>query len=97
MMKKNLLKYAILVLGVLSLASCSTTRVLGEGEYRLQKNIIVVDDDSFKTSELSSYVKQQPSWSPMMYVYNWSFLGYDNAISRFFKKIGTAPVFSSQT
>lgn len=92
MMKKNLLKYAILVLEVLSLASCSTTRVLGEGEYRLQKNIIVVDDDSFKTSELSSYVKQQPSWSPMMYVYNWSFLGYDNAISRFFKKIGTAPV-----
>lgn len=92
MKKLSLLKYLFLLVAIVTVASCSTTRVLGEGEYRLQKNVIVVNDDSFDTSELTSYIKQQPSWSPMMYVYNWSFLGSENALTRFFKKIGTAPV-----
>jgi hypothetical protein len=53
--------------------SCSTTRTLQDGEYRLAKNRIeVVNDKDFNTGSLNAYVKQKPTgWSPFIYVYNW--------------------------
>ncbi len=75
-------------------ASCSTTRVLQDGEYRLAKNKVNVEDKTFNksTAKLDSYVKQKTTpWSPFLYVYNWS-NGKGKGWDKFVQKIGIAPV-----
>lgn len=78
--------------------SCSTTRVLQEGEYRLATvDVKVLNDKEFNESELLTYVKQKPNsnfifgWSPGLNIYNWQ-NGKGNGWDRFVKKIGVAPV-----
>lgn len=52
-------------------ASCSTTRVLGDGQYQLVRNEVkVLNDKKFDTGLLEPYIKQKPKMSPSMYVYN---------------------------
>lgn len=81
-----------IVLALLPLWSCSTTRCLAPGEYRLARNEIKVDDSRFATNELMPYVRQQAKgWTPFLNVYNWSD-GSDSAFSRFCRKLGTPPV-----
>ena len=67
------------ILAVLMLAvSCSTTRVIPEGEYRLAKNAIeITNSKKFDPSSLNQYIKQQPNstlfgWNPFMSIYNWA-------------------------
>ena len=80
-----------------TLVSCSTTRVLQDGEYRLQKNSLEVTNDSkFNTRSIEPYIKQQPNstflgWNPFLNVYNWS-NGKGKGWDRFVQKIGVAPV-----
>ena len=50
------------LLGLLAV-SCSTTRVLPEGTYRLARNRIKVEGGKVASSELSSYVSQKPNTS----------------------------------
>ena len=73
--------------------SCSTTRSLQDNEYRLAKNtILVTNDKEFNTSDLTYYLKQQhKSWSPLLYVYNWT-NGKGKGWDKFVKRIGVAPV-----
>ncbi len=80
------------------LASCSTTKVLGEGEYRLAKaDVKVLNDKDFKESDLQSYIKQKPNsnfifgWHPGLNVYNWQ-NGKGKGWDKFVQKIGVAPV-----
>lgn len=94
--------YAYLVLAVVvgaaALFSCSTTRVLSDGEARLAKNEInITNDKHFNTNKIGSYVKQKPNssiafgWNPFLSVYNWTG-GKDTFFGRLFRKIGTPPV-----
>ncbi len=81
------------VIGLL-LASCSTTRALQEGEYRLRKNRIEVENDKeFNASQLNKYLKQNENlgWSPFLYVYNWT-NGKGKGWDKFVQKLGKAPV-----
>lgn len=78
--------------------SCSTTRVLQEGEYRLARNRIeVINDSRFSLGEIEPYLKQKPNsyfifgWNPFLNVYNWQ-NGKGGGWDRFVKKIGVAPV-----
>ena len=55
--------------------SCSTTRVLQEGEYRLARNRIeVINDSRFSLGEIEPYLKQKPNsyfifgWNPFLNV-----------------------------
>ena len=88
---------AVLVLAV----SCSTTRVLPEGEYRLAKNRIeVTNSKKFDPSGLNQYIKQQPNstilgWNPFLSVYNWASPDNDSGMARILRKIGTEPVVYS--
>lgn len=73
--------------------SCSTTRVLTEGQSRLVANrISVVNDRNFNSSDLTPYLRQPAlGWSPSLCVYNWKNgegKGWDN----FVKKLGREPV-----
>ena len=68
------------VLFILFLAvSCSTVKVIPDGEYRLRKNkITVVNSTKIKEVELLPYVRQKPNseflfgWNPFLSIYNWS-------------------------
>lgn len=79
---------------LLSCASCSTTRVLADGQYRLSENSIEVrNGEKFNTNQLVPYIKQKAkSWSPMMCVYNWADKDAHGVWSRLVRKIGVAPV-----
>lgn len=84
----------MLFVTILCVASCSTTKVLQDGQYRLASNKVAVDSKSFNSNEarLESYIKQKTTaWSPFLYVYNWS-NGKGKAWDRFVQKIGVAPV-----
>ena len=88
---------AALVLAV----SCSTTRVLSEGEYMLAKNkVAVTNSKRFDSGGLSQYIKQQPNaallgWNPLLSIYNWASPADDSFWGRMCHKIGTAPVVYS--
>ncbi len=76
------------------LASCSTTKSLQDGEYRLTKNKIKVENDKdFNPSQLNKYLKQNENlgWSPFLYVYNWT-NGKGKGWDKLMQKIGKAPV-----
>ena len=67
------------ILLVMAVVSCSTTRVLQEDQYRLaDNNIQVTNDKKFNTASLTPYIKQKPNpsvmfgWNPFLSVYNWS-------------------------
>lgn len=84
-----------------ALSSCSTTRVIPEGSYRLVDNKVSItnkeDYPKYKVSDIQNYVRQKPNsyfighWNPFIYVYNWS-NGKDDGWDRFVKKLGQAPV-----
>ena len=82
-------------------ASCSTTRVLPEGEYRLAKNRIeVTNSKKFDPAGLNQYIKQQPNstlfgWNPFLSVYNWASPENEGFFARLCRSLGTAPVVYS--
>lgn len=93
------MKYIPAIAILLVFASCSTTRVLGEGEYRLRENkVTITNDREFPKSELTPYVKQRANtyfllgWNPFLNIYNWSTPGSDDLWSRICRKIGQKPV-----
>lgn len=90
---KKLRSHIFSVLALLLTVSCSTTRVLQENEYRLTKNSIeVTNDDDFNTNELTPYLQQKAnSWTPMLYVYNWT-NGRGKVWDKLVQKIGVKPL-----
>ncbi len=90
---KNFRPIAILAASVFTVLSCSTTRVLQDDQYRLEKNRIeIVNDKEFNPSTLNPYLKQKhKGWSPFLYVYNWA-NGKGKGWDKFVHKIGTAPI-----
>ena len=89
--------FSVIIL-LMTAISCSTTRVLQEGQYRLaDNNIKVTNDKKFNTSTLTPYLKQKPNpsvifgWNPFLSVYNWSD-GKGSGWDKFVQKIGQAPV-----
>jgi len=96
---KRILRIASIVAVAVAALACSTTRVLGEKEYRLASNEVVVNgaDKDFNTNQIYSYIRQDSNgngifgWNPFLCVYNWSLK------DGFFHKIGTAPVVYDST
>ena len=92
--------YRISILAIILMAalSCSTTRMLEDGQYRLARNKIKIDNSrSFNPSVLDPYLKQKPNsyfifgWNPFLNIYNWQ-NGKGQLWDRFVQKIGVAPV-----
>ena len=90
---KNFRPIAILAAILLTAISCSTTRVLQDDQYRLEKNRIeIVNDKEFNPNALNPYLKQKhKGWSPFLYVYNWA-NGKGKGWDKFVHRIGTAPI-----
>ena len=94
-------QFTALMAALVLAASCSTTRVLSEGEYRLSSNRVeVTNSKRFDSGELTQYIKQQPNstilgWNPLLSIYNWASPENDGLWGRFCRKMGTAPVVYS--
>ena len=92
-MRRILLLLTLLVLVI----SCSTTKLLPEGKYRLASNKIEFKGTKLPSSEVTPYLRQQPNssilfgWSPGLYIYNWS-NGSGEGINAFWEKLGVPPV-----
>ena len=92
----NCKKPIFVALAALAVLSCSTTRILPEGKYRLTRNRIKVEGRKLPSSELTSYLTQKPNSSflglnPSVSIYNWA----DTTSSKwnnFIRKMGAAPV-----
>ncbi len=102
-MKKRLLRITVAAAASLITLSCSTTRVLQDGQYRLVKNTVeVTNDNKFSVNELEPYLKQKPNsyfvfgWNPFLNVYNWQ-NGKGKGWDKFVTKIGVAPVVFDST
>lgn len=91
--------YLILLIAII--ASCSTTRVVPDGSYRLKDNKIIITNSKkypqYHSSDINSYIRQKPNtyyigkWNPFIYVYNWS-SGKNTGWDKFVEKIGQAPI-----
>ncbi|MBQ6286084.1 MAG: BamA/TamA family outer membrane protein [Bacteroidales bacterium] len=94
--------YAILcalVAAVALTSSCSTTRVLEDGQYRLARNRVEISNDrKFNPKEVEKYIQQKANtyllfgWNPFLNVYNWSGKDAEKFSNKLIRKIGVAPV-----
>lgn len=98
MNRRTLFIFSISVLPLLLQLSCSTTRVIPEGESRLVANKVnVINGPRYNTHNLATYIEQKPNssfvfgWNPFLNIYNWS-NGKDNGWNRFLKRLGQPPV-----
>ena len=89
---KTICRIIIAMTALIFMASCSTTRILQDGEYRLRKNKIeITNDKEFNPNVLTPYLKQKDvGWTPFMPVYNWT-NGKNKAWDKMVQKIGVAP------
>lgn len=96
-LKINILAIAGAAL-VTAVSSCSTTRVLAEGEQRLRRNVVeVTNDRKFDKDEIIPYIKQaSENWSPFICIYNWQ-TGKSKGWDKFVRELGTAPVVYDST
>jgi len=87
-----------IVLAGLLAVSCSTSRTLLPGEYRLAENRILVDEEAISTNEFEPYLRQKASgmemfgWNPMVAIYNLANPASNSLPNRILRKLGQAPV-----
>ena len=88
----------LLFAALLCAASCSTTRIIPEGESRLVSNKVnVTNSKDYNSHDLQPYIKQKPNtsfifgWNPFISIYNWSG-GEGSGWDRFVEKVGQKPV-----
>jgi len=83
---------------VLLLASCNSTKYVPQGEYLLDKVVIESDNKKYKSSELKSYLRQQPNFKIFglvkwqLYFYSWSGRNEDRWLNKQIRRMGEAPV-----
>jgi len=87
-----------LIIFILLLAGCSSTKFVGDGEYLLDKVVIDSDNPDYSASDLRSYLRQQPNFKLFslvkwqLYVYNWSGRNDKNWFNKQLRRMGEAPV-----
>jgi outer membrane translocation and assembly module TamA len=79
-------------------ASCSTTKYVGENDYLLNKVVVKSDDNSIASSDLKRNVKQKPNlkilgaWRFNLGLYNLSGRNHKKGINKWLRRIGEEPV-----
>ncbi len=96
-------RIALLVISLLMVISCSTTKLLPEGAYRLTANKVTFKGkEKISPKEVTQYVRQQPNsnlifgWNPFLSIYNWS-NGSGEGINAFWENLGEKPVVFDST
>ena len=89
----------ILLLGIVLLGSCNSTKFVPEGKYLLNKVSVKVDDNNIKKEDIKTYVRQKENLRILgslkfhLWVYNLSSIKKEND---WLKRIGEAPVIYEQ-
>lgn len=89
---------SFLILFVLLLPSCSSTKFVGEGQYLLDKVTLSSDSGHVKLTDMKSYTMQHPNLKVFglvrwpLYVYNLSRVDGNRWIDKQLRKIGEEPV-----
>lgn len=87
-----------IIIFLLLMASCSSTKFVGEGEYLLDKVKFEVEGEKTERYDYYSYLRQQPNFKAFglmkwqLYVYNWSGRNDKKWINKQLRRIGEAPV-----
>ena len=95
-------RIALAVISLFAVISCSTTKLLPDGTYRLVSNKVTFEGEKLSPAEVTSYIRQQPNkgqvfgWSPALSIYNWS-NGSGKGINRFWEAMGEEPVVFDPT
>lgn len=91
-------RIVLIVLSLVLLISCSTTKLMPPGTYRLVSNKVeFAGEEKLPASEVTQYIRQQPNknlifgWNPSLSIYNWS-NGSGEGINKFWESVGEAPV-----
>ena len=97
-MIKSIRQIGVLMGVLLLLCACSSTKVLKEGEYLLDKVTLNTDTNVVKTSTLAGYLRQEPNsrWASIakvpLGIYLMANPESNSGINRFFRRMGEAPV-----
>ena len=92
-----------IMLFIVCLTGCSTTKYVGDGEYLLDKVEIKSDNKKFKSADLKPYLRQQPNFKVFglmkwqLYVYGWSGRNPKKWLNKQLRRIGEAPVILDTT
>ncbi|MCR5351734.1 MAG: BamA/TamA family outer membrane protein [Bacteroidales bacterium] len=95
-------RIALTLISLFAIVSCSTTKLLPKGTYRLVSNKVAFDGEKLPSSDVTQYIRQQPNkglifgWSPALSIYNWS-NGSGLGINRFWEAVGSEPVLFDPT
>ena len=95
-------RIALIVISLFAVISCSTTKLLPEGTYRLVSNKVSFEGKKLPPGEVTQYIRQQSNkglvfgWSPGLSIYNWS-NGSGKGINRFWEAMGSEPVVFDPT
>ena len=86
-------RIVLAVVSLLLVASCSTTKLLPDGTYRLVSNkVTYTGDEKLSANEVTPYIRQHTKRNSLFVaVYNWSD-GSGKGINRLWEKIGAPPV-----
>ena len=97
--KTSVRLFSTFLLVVAALSSCSTTRVLEEGQFRLAKNEVKIKGDkNLSAGNISNYIQQKANsyivfgWSPSLNLYNLSGRDTSKFVNRLIRKMGDPPV-----
>ena len=92
------LRFSFILILLITIYSCSTTKVLQEGELRLEKNTIIIENSKdFNPNRLTPYLKQNSNkyiilgWNPSLNIYNWT-NEKGGLWDKFVQKAGVPPV-----
>lgn len=100
---KGLLRIAYFIGTLLMLASCSSTKYVGDGQYLLDNVKIVSKDKVYKQADLKPYLRQQPNFKAFglmkwqLFVYDWSGRNEKRWINKQLRRMGEAPVILDTT
>ena len=101
---KNFVPHILyIVMGLLLLSGCSTTKYVPENQYLLDKVEIESDNKAFKSSELRDYLHQRPNFKVFglmkwqLYVYNWSGRNDKRWVNKQLRRMGEPPVIMDTT
>lgn len=95
---KRLVYYIFLCFILLEIAACSSTKLVPDGQYLLDKVKIYTDRKEINAADLKPFIRQNPNakWFSLLKVplYIYDFSGRDSTkwMNKLFRKIGSPPV-----
>jgi hypothetical protein len=95
--KNNTIRQLFMLLPVALLSGCNSTKYISDGQYLLDKNVIIRNNNDINIKDFESYYRQKPNKRIIglrfhLWLYNSAKPGSSRWLSRNLRKIGEEPV-----